>query len=482
MLAVHWAKQLTRRLCRCLAPVVRSRRKSSRLPVHMERLESRSLPSGLVIQFDFSLDANNFFNTQAKKDLLSQAAQVFTNRIADDLTRIQPNVNIGNTWDALVTNPASGNQTILSNLSISTDTIRVYPGGRDLLGDTLAESGPGGFNVAGAQDWINTVTARGQTGAIPDLPSFKTDVGPWGGSMTFDTVGTNWYFGATTDGLGATQTDFLTVAIHELGHVLAFGTSDSFDNRVSGPPNGRVFNGSKSVARFGGPVPLSDPSHWGESVTDGGLEPAMNPIVHAGTRKSFSELDFLSLDDIGWTLSSGNVRMFRTYAPSVDYHFFTTSTAEFNSVVAGGGYRDETTNQQGFTVPDTKVGGAVGIHRMYNPNNGRHYYTAADNERNFLETQGWRFEKDEGNIFTTQVTDTTEVFRLYNVGSGVHLYTESAATKDAILSAYPGIWFQHASLGFAYVAPPSSSFPMVPAAETSATGAGRSAAATSSVQ
>ena len=481
MRGANWAARMARQLYRFVSPTTRCRRTRAGLTIHVEQLENRSLPSGLVIEFDYSLDTNNFFNTQAKRDLMTQVAQEFTIRIADDLTRIQPNVNIGNTWDALVTNPATGNQNTIANMSIPTDTIRVYPGGRDLFGDTLAESGPGGFNVAGAQDWINVVTGRGQPGA---LATPKTDIGSWGGSMTFDTVGTNWYFGATTVGLGATQTDFVTVATHELGHVLGFGTSDAFDNSVSGPPSGRVFSGAKTVARYGGPVPLSDPSHWGDLVTDGGLEPSMIPIVHAGSRKLFSELDFKSLDDIGWTLSSGNVRMFRTYAPSVDYHFFTTSTAEFNSVVAGGGYRDETTNQQGFAVPDTKVGGAVGIHRMYNPNSGRHYYTAADNERDFLETQGWRYEKDEGNIFNTQVTDTVEVFRLYNNNSGVHLYTESASTKDAILAAYgptgnlaPGIWAQHTSLGFAYVSQAASSFPNVPAAETGASGSGRSAAA-----
>lgn len=481
MLALVWANRIARQVRRSVTLRYRSRRRSSPAPARVERLEPRSLLSGLVIQFDFSLDTNNFFNTQAKRDLMTQAAQVFTDRISDDLKEIKPNINIGNTWEAIVTNPATAGQDSIANLLIATDTIRVYVGGRDLAGDTLAEGGPGGFNVSGAQDWIDLVTARGQPGALLP-PSQKTDMGPWGGSITFDTVGTDWFFGSTTVGLGATQTDFLTVATHELGHVLGFGTSDAFDAKVSGEQS-KVFNGIKTVARFGGPVPLdTDIAHWGPSVTDGGLEPLMNAIVHDGTRKTLAELDFKALDDFGWTNSSGNVRMFRTYAPSVDYHFFTTSTSEFNSVVAGGGYLDETTNRQGFAVPDTKVGGAVGIHRMYNPNNGRHYYTYADNERDFLVTEGWRYEKDEGNIYTTQVTNSTEIFRLYNRNSGVHLYTENAATKDAILAQFPGIWELHFRLGFAFVAPPASSFPNVPEPERMASGSGSSASATAAAR
>jgi hypothetical protein len=447
----------------------------------VERLETRSLLSGLVIQFDYSQDTNNFFNTQAKRDLMTQAAQVYTDRISDDLKEIKPNTNIGNTWEAIVTNPATGGQDSISNRTIATDSIVVYVGGRDLAGDTLAEGGPGGFNVSGAQDWIDLVTARGQPGALLP-PSQRTDIGPWGGSITFDTVGTNWFFGSTTEGLGATQTDFLTVAIHELGHVLGFGTSDAFDAKVSGQPN-TVFNGSKTVARFGAPVPLdTDLAHWGPSVTDGGTQPLMNAIVQEGVRKSLTELDFKSLDDIGWTNSSGNVRMFRTYNASADYHFFTTSTAEFNAVVAGGGYTDESTNRQGFAVPDTKVGGAVGIHRMYNPNNGRHYYTAADNERDYLVTLGWRYEKDEGNIYTTQVTNSTVIYRLYNRNSGVHLYTESAATKDAILTQFPGIWELHSNLGFGFISPASSTFPNVPEPERMAPGSGSGSGSTAAAR
>jgi hypothetical protein len=60
------------------------------------------------------------------------------------------------------------------------------------------------------------------------------------------------------------------------------------------------------------------------------------------------------------------------------------------------------------------------------------------------------YEKDEGFMFGAEAPGTIEIFRLYNKNSGVHLYTGNPGEKDAILAMFPGIWFQHTSLGFAY--------------------------------
>jgi hypothetical protein len=142
------------------------------------------------------------------------------------------------------------------------------------------------------------------------------------------------------------------------------------------------------------------------------------------------------------------VRFQRAYNPNADYHFFTTSTAEFNNAVAAG-YRDETAGQPGFQVVSDYAAGTALIHRLYNLTTGRHYYTVSAGERDSLVRIGWRFEKDEGFMAVGPGAGLTEVFRLYNRNSGVHLYTENAASKNSILAAFPGIWEQHSSLGFA---------------------------------
>lgn len=429
------------------------RRDRSRNPVGIERLETRCLPSGINIQFDYTYDTNNFFDTQAKRDLLDQAAAVYESGqtgsvinpygISDSLKAILPTG--GNTWAANFTNPGTGANLNVDNLSIADGTYLVYVGGRSLpSGSTLAEAGPGGYTANGTQEWLDTVKARGQTGA---LSGTETDFGAWGGAMVFNTT-VNWFYGSTTAGLAGTgKTDFITVATHELGHMLGFGTSDSFSNKISGSN----FTGTNSVAAYdlGGNVPLSpDKGHWAQSVTDGGAVPSYTPAVSANSRKLTVDLDFAGIKDVGWTFSNGNQRMYRAYNPTADYHFFTISFPEFANAVANG-YQDEATGQPSFAVPDSRRVGSVPIHRLYNPNNGRHYYTYDSNERDGLVTVGWRYEKDEGNIYTSQVSGTTEIFRLYNNNSGAHLYTADANQKDGILTQFPGIWVQHNSLGFA---------------------------------
>lgn len=143
-----------------------------------------------------------------------------------------------------------------------------------------------------------------------------------------------------------------------------------------------------------------------------------------------------------------STRMFRAYNPTADYHFFTTNIEEYKAAVAAG-YRDETSGRTGFNVLVNADPGAAPLHRLYNAASGRHYYTTSDGEKNFLVSLGWTFEKEEGFIFPSAAAGTTELFHLYNNNSGTHLFTENGAARSAILAAFPGIWVQHASLGFA---------------------------------
>lgn len=263
-----------------------------------ERLEVRQLPTALSIVIDYSYDTNNFFDTQEKRDLFQQAADTYAARITDDLTAITPSGD--NTWQAEFTDPATGQTTHAQNLTIAQDTLIVFAGGRDLSDATLGIGGPGGYSANGSSTWLATVDRRGQSGAAGSHP---TDFGPWGGSITFDTSGTDWFFGETTDGMGADQADFLSVATHELGHILGFGTAASFDNLVSN----HHFVGAKSDVEYNHanyPPLASDNSHWADGTMDDGNEVAMDPAISLGSRKLLTDLDWAALDDIGWTLTS----------------------------------------------------------------------------------------------------------------------------------------------------------------------------------
>jgi hypothetical protein len=259
----------------------------------LEQLEARDVPS-VTFQFDYSLDTNNFFNTQAKKDLLVLAGQLITARLQDSLAAITPSG--GNNWNAQTTNPATGNNISLGNIAVPADTIIVYAGGRNLALGEVGEGGGYGYTANGDQTFLDTVAARGQAGAL--LPAAQqTDYGPPISQVCFDTFGTNWFFGTTTTGISASQTDFMSVAEHELGHVLGLGVADSWFHLVSG----NNFVGAAAEAVNGGPVPLSSTlDHWNQNDLSDGQAPTMVPVLQDGQRHFFTDLDYAGLQDVGW--------------------------------------------------------------------------------------------------------------------------------------------------------------------------------------
>jgi Ca2+-binding RTX toxin-like protein len=272
------------------APMVASRRTASLSSI--ERLEDRTLLSVSFV-FDYRYDTSGFF-TPDRKAVLEAAGQQISSQISDSLQAITPGG--GNSWDAVFTNPGTGNQTQIHNMSVPADTIIVFVAGRDFSGPELGEGGPGGFSAGGTSSWLNTVKARGQTGA---LSATETDFGPWGGAVAFDS-GANWYFGTSATGLGGSQNDFFSVALHELGHLMGIGTADSWFTDVSGSQ----FIGPNAKTEFGSNVPLqSGGGHWAEGVHDRGQEVALDPTLTVGTRKNFTPLDFAGLADIGWRVA-----------------------------------------------------------------------------------------------------------------------------------------------------------------------------------
>lgn len=275
-------------------------RKCSKRFIGFEGLESRSLLA-ITFKFDYSLDSNMFFNTSEKKQALEIAGKMVGDLFSDTLKEIKPSG--ANKWSVSIFHPATGKEQLISNVTIPANTIVIYAGGRDISG--LGLGGTAGYkSLSGSSSFLDLVKTRGQASTASGK-----DVSPFAGHITFDTVGTNWFFGQTNEGLKSNQADFISVAVHELMHVVGFTSGNrSFSRYVSGTS----FTGPSSKASYGGSVPLaSGNSHWKEGALSFGLEASMDPTLTNGTRKLLTPLDVAGLNDLGWVIDTASDSIFK---------------------------------------------------------------------------------------------------------------------------------------------------------------------------
>ena len=279
----------------------------------------------IVIQLDYTYDTNNFFEQPGAKEAMRKAADFFEELIQDSLAPIDPDIYSGseNTWTAWASHPGTGVYINLVDLIVPADTLIVFVGGRD-LGGAIGLGGPGGIaGGSGSSAWVDAVLGRGQAGA---LLTPKTDFAPWGGTITFNSQ-SNWHFQSDGRPSGSSSFDFVSTALHELGHLLGMGTADSWDAQID---TNKRFNGVRSVASFGGPIPVTnDQGHWQDdgncpfdpngannvaSRTYGSfgsehgavqiaiLDPQSCLVLSESKLRVFTDLDLAALSDIGWEL------------------------------------------------------------------------------------------------------------------------------------------------------------------------------------
>ena len=252
--------------------------------LRLDALEDRLAPA-LTFLFDYSLDSSGFFADPAARAALERAAADLGSRIVSTPAAIAPSV--GDSWQAVFHHPTTGADVRLTNPTVPQGAVVVYAGGAALGPGEAGEGGPGGFTVSGSPGFLRAVTDRpGAGGSV------------WGGSLSFDTD-TNWYLGADPAGRPAEQIDLYSVAVHELGHLLGFGTASDFTALA----RGGVFTGPTATAVYGSAPPLTaDGSHWAQGTRSDGQPVSLQPVLEWG-RVGFSDLDYAALQDIGWEVA-----------------------------------------------------------------------------------------------------------------------------------------------------------------------------------
>ncbi len=267
--------------------------------------------SALTIQIDYTYDTSNFFNTQAKRDVMEACAKFYGDMIQDNLLRIDAATDFpGRSWYASFLHPATGSTVNVTNLVVPEDVVIIYVGARVLSGSTVGVGGFGGWGSAnGSVALFNRIQGRGSAAADYSTPAAsRTDFALWGGSISFDSSET-WNFSQNQNAEGV---EFVRVALHEMGHVLGIGLADSWKNLISA----NTFTGA-AVAQSRGSYPptQSGGGHFDTTLTSpafgsfGKAHGSSIPVLMLpsstdnGTNYDVvTDLDLAALVDIGWEI------------------------------------------------------------------------------------------------------------------------------------------------------------------------------------
>jgi len=262
-----------------------------------------AVSQAMTIRFDYRYDYGNFFASQERRDLLDHAASFYTG-FNDSLSAVEPGG--GNTWRARIKNPSPGFDDYafytLDDIAIGADSLIIFVGASSADGfPVLGQAAT--FDIlsaSGSDQFLSDLRTRGQGVTVgPDADDFGT----LGGSIWFNSY-PDWYFGSDETGLTSGHPDFLTTATHEIGHILGYGTADSWHNLIGVD---ELFYGPAAMAVYGGPVPTDGSSHWAEGVMSlyNGIpqETMMDPSTPYGERQLPTLLDMAGFKDIGWQTS-----------------------------------------------------------------------------------------------------------------------------------------------------------------------------------
>ena len=127
--------------------------------------------------------------------------------------------------------------------------------------------------------------------------------------------------------------------------------------------------------------------------------------------------------------------IYRFYNTATGAHFFTSSAAERDSVIANL----KTFNYEGtaFYAYDTQVTDSSPVFRFYNPRTAAHFFTISADERDWVQ-RTYPFFQYEGPSWYAQTAGSngaTAMYRFYLPKTGTHFYTISAAERDYVIQS-----------------------------------------------
>lgn len=382
------------------------------------------------IKFDYRFDDANFF-TAKRKAILEQAGNIWSSYIQDDFTPIPA--------EEILRFPIDNSEReVILNKPI--DDVIIFASSVNLNSDSLT-FGEGSFHA----DFVN--------GSDRESRIKGSDFEPWLGTIEFNANAVNnLYFDRTpkTDNdIPPDKQDFLSLSLHEIGHILGIGTSDAFANQIQAGK----FVGKKSVLlNHVQPIPLdADRNH----IQDGfSLDPRRDALLDKsftfGERNLPTNLDLAILSDIGYDIFP-RTEVYRFFRYDKGFHFYTADPNEQKVVteLSEAGKLPYTYEGVAYDVlaKDTddltgeKIQNSAPVYRFFNQVTGAHLYTMDENEKNYIRQNlgYYSFEDVAYYAFDSQPEniETIPLYRMLNTQTGSHLFTTDTNEFNVLSQTQP---------------------------------------------
>jgi hypothetical protein len=143
--------------------------------------------------------------------------------------------------------------------------------------------------------------------------------------------------------------------------------------------------------------------------------------------------------------------VFRFFDTHDGGHFFTTSTAERDQVLATR--KDMNFEGVGYNAvnPTSSDPNAAPVYRFFDTHDGGHFFTTSTTERDQVEMTraDMKFEGIGYYEHTSQLAGDAPVYRFFETTSGGHFFTASAVERDKVMATRSDMRFE----GIAFYAP-----------------------------
>ena len=382
------------------------------------------------IKFDYRFDSNNFF-TDERKAILEQAGDIWSSYIQDEFEDIPAG-------ELLTFNIDGEEQQVTLDEPI--DDLIIFVSSVELDSNALT-LGEGAFYANYAE------------GSIEEQRILGDDFQPWLGTIEFNSASAdNFYFDSTPetdDDIPFDKQDFLSLSLHEIGHVLGIGISDAFKAQIE---DGE-FTGTNSVGLNNGqPIPLDeDDTHIAEGFSlDADADSLLDKTFTFGERNLPTALDLGALADIGYDIIAyDDAPVFHFYQLEKGFHFYTADLNERNVTVekSDRGELDYELEDVAFrtlmsdkdSLTGETIEGVSPVYRFFDMESGEHVFTIDEAEKDALNEDlgSYVFEGISYYAFESQPEDidTVPLYQMFNSDTESYVYSTNSEDLDGIRSS-----------------------------------------------